>query len=156
MAEWTGVAVQTVNPGESIVFTENPVPCTKGLIRHRDDSGAFLLSGNSANGCNSNNSGCCRCPYCSNNNVQYRVSFGANIAIPTGETVGEISVGYSLEGSTLNGTVMRVTPEAVEQYFNVSRDTNVSVFKNCCQSFSIRNTGTVPILVQNANVAITR
>ena len=24
MAEWTAVAVQTVNPGESIVFTENP------------------------------------------------------------------------------------------------------------------------------------
>lgn len=156
MAEWTGVAVQTVNPGESIVFTENPVPCTRGLIRHRDDSGAFLLSGAQANGCNSSRGCGCGCPYCSNNNVQYRVAFGANIAIPTGETVGEISVAYALEGSTLNGTTMRVTPAAVEQYFNVSRDTNVPVFANCCQSFSIRNTSAIPILVQNANVVIVR
>ena len=45
MAEWTANAVQTVNPGETIVFTENPVPCTRGFVRHRDGSGNFLLAG---------------------------------------------------------------------------------------------------------------
>ena len=154
MAEWTGVAVQTVNPGEAIVFTENPVPCTKGYIQHRDDSGAFLLSG-ATNGCQSARQ--CNCPCCNvNKSVQYVVDFGANIAVPTGETVDSISVAYAVDGNTLQGTTMTVTPAAVEEFFNVSRATNVSIFKNCCQSFSIRNTSAIPILVQNANVLITR
>lgn len=154
MAEWTGVAVQTVNPGEAIVFTENPVPCTKGYIQHRDDSGAFLLSG-ATNGCQAARQ--CACPCCNvNKSVQYVVDFGANIAVPTGETVGSISVAYAVDGNTLQGTTMTVTPAAVEEFFNVSRATNVSIFKNCCQSFSIRNTSAIPILVQNANVLITR
>lgn len=154
MAEWTGVAVQTVNPGEAIVFTENPVPCTKGYIQHRDDSGAFLLSG-ATNGCQPTRQ--CSCPCCNvNKSVQYVVDFGANIAVPTGETVGSISVAYAVDGNTLQGTTMTVTPAAVEEFFNVSRATNVSIFKNCCQSFSIRNTSAIPILVQNANVLITR
>ena len=154
MAEWTGVAVQTVNPGEAIVFTENPVPCTKGYIQHRDDSGAFLLSG-ATNGCQPTRQ--CSCPCCNlNKSVQYVVDFGANIAVPTGETVDSISVAYAIDGNTLQGTTMIVTPAAVEEFFNVSRATNVSIFKNCCQSFSIRNTSAIPILVQNANVLITR
>lgn len=154
MAEWTGVAVQTVNPGEAIVFTENPVPCTKGYIQHRDDSGSFLLSG-ATNGCQPMRQ--CSCPCCNvNKSVQYIVDFGANIAVPTGETVDSISVAYAVDGNTLQGTTMTVTPAAVEEFFNVSRATNVSIFKNCCQSFSIRNTSAIPILVQNANVLITR
>lgn len=154
MAEWTGVAVQTVNPGEAIVFTENPVPCMKGYVQHRDDSGAFLLSGNG--NCNQNGPRCgCRC--CNvNKTVNYVVDFGANIAVPEGETVGPISVAYAVDGNTLQGTTMIVTPAAVGEYFNVSRATNVSIFKNCCQSFSIRNTSAIPILVQNANVLISR
>ena len=42
MAEYSANSVQVVNPGESIVFTEAPVPCRRGLVRHRDDSGNFL------------------------------------------------------------------------------------------------------------------
>jgi len=153
MAEWTGVAVQTVNPGEAIVFTENPEPCMRGLIRHRDDSGSFLISG----AVNNNQAGCqCNCPCRRNQTVNYIVDFGANIAIPTGETVGPISVAYQVDGSTLQGTTMIVTPAAVEEYFNVSRATNVGIFQNCCQSFAIINTSTIPILVQNANVLISR
>lgn len=147
MAEWTNVGVQTVNPGESIVFTENPVPCMKGYILHRNDSGAFLMKGidtNPSSGC-----GCC---CCRPKVVNYDVDFGANIAVPTGETVGEISVAFALDGNTLAGTEMIVTPAAVEEYFNVSRDTNVSIWKGCCQTLSIRNTSTIPILVEYANV----
>lgn len=147
MAEWTGVAVQTVNPGESIVFTENPVPCTRGLILHREDSGAFLLkgAGQVARGC------CCRPAV-----VNYMADFGANIAVPTGSAVGAISVAFALDGNVLAGTEMEVTPAAVEQYFNVSRAANVSVWAGCCQTLSICNTGTTPILVQAANLVITR
>ena len=150
MAEWTGIAVQTVNPGESIVFTENPVPCTRGFVRHRDDSGNFLLSGWTPN---MNRCCCCRQ---SSNSALYLVDFSANIAIPTGGTVGEIDVALSLDGGTLAGTVMRVTPAAVEEFFNISRAVNVSIFNNCCQTLTIRNVSSQPILVQEANVIFAR
>ena len=152
MAEWTSVAVQTVNPGESIVFTENPVPCYRGLVRHRDDSGAFLISGNDGSyagyGC-----GCC---CAANRSVNYVADFGANIAIPTGQAVGEISVAFALDGATLAGTTMEVTPAAVEEFFNVSRAANVSIWRGCCQTLTIRNTSAIPILVESANLMITK
>ena len=152
MAEWTNVARQIVNPGEAIVFTENPVPCLKGLIKHRDDSGAFNLNGRSYN---ESCFGCCCCAI-RNDSVQYMADFGANIAVPTGETVGPISVAFEVGNSTLQGTTMIVTPAAVEEFFNVSRAANVPVFKGCCQDFAIRNTSAIPIAVTNANVIISR
>ena len=150
MAEWTSVAAQTVNPGESIVFTENPVPCTLGLILHRDDSGAFLAKGISATsqilgrGC-----GCG-----SNKVINYNVAFGANVAVPTGETVEPITVAIAVDGSTIAGTEMEVTPTVVEAFTNVSRESSVPIWKGCCQTISVRNTSPIPILVENANIVI--
>ena len=148
MAEWTSIAVQTVNPGESVIFTANPVPCRRGFVRNRDDSGNFLLSGWTPNyqGCN-----CCR-----PNSAVYLVDFGANIAIPTGGTVGAISVALSLDGGTLPATTMTVTPAAVEQFFNVSRAANVEVWKGCCQTLTVRNISDQPILVNSANIIFNR
>lgn len=146
MAEWTSVTQQTVNPGESIIFTETADPCNLGLILHRDDSGAFLIKGIG------DSSNCCRC----NRVVKYMVDFGANIAIPTGETVGPISVAFALDGNTLAGTTMEVTPAAVEEFFNVSRAANVPIWRGCCQTLSIRNTSTIPILVEAANLVISK
>lgn len=150
MAEYSANAVQTVNPGETIVFTDTIVPCTRGFVRHRDDTGSFLLSGYVPN----NNCGC----KCCNNarSATYLVDFGANIAVPTGETVGAISVAISIDGSTVSSSTMIVTPAAVENYFNVSRAVNVQVWNNCCETVAITNTSTIPILVQNANVIFSR
>jgi len=148
MAEWTGVAEQTVNPGESIVFTENPVPCYRGLILHRNDSGAFLLKGVS----DAAVTGCC----CRSRIVNYMADFGANVAIPTGETVGPITVAFAVDGNTLAGTEMEVTPAAVEEFFNISRATNIPIWRGCCQTVSIRNTSATPILVSSANLVITK
>ena len=139
MAEYSANAVQTVNPGESILFTEAPVPCFDGSVRHRDDTGSFLLRGNN-----------CRCNR--NGSTRYLVDFGANIAIPTGETVGPISVAISIDGATIAASTMTVTPSAVEEYFNVSRATNVPVWNGCCETVSVRNVSDIPILVQNANI----
>lgn len=149
MAEYSANAVQTVNPGESIIFTESPVPCRRGFVRHRDGTGSFLLSGwlpsNYANGCP-----------CRNKTANYLVDFGANIAIPTGGTVGEISVAISIDGSTVPASIMIVTPAAVEEYFNISRAINVDIWRGCCETVSIRNTSDQPILVQNSNVLFAR
>lgn len=148
MAEYSANAVQTVAPGETIVFTDAPVPCKRGFVRHRDDSGNFLLSGYvpNTNGCR-----CCR-----DNSATYLIDFGANIAIPTGGTAGQISVAITIDGSTVPSSTMIATPAAVEEYFNISRAINVQVWRGCCETVSIRNTSTQPILVQNANVIISR
>ena len=148
MAEWTSVAVQTVNPGEAIVFTENTQPCTRGYILHREDSGAFLMKGV--------DTGTCIRRCCKPTTVDYMVDFGANISIPAGETVDTISVAFALDGNTLAGTEMEVTPAAVEQPFNVSRATNVGIWKGCCQTLSVRNTSAIPILVEAPNIVFAK
>ena len=149
MAEYSANAVQTVAPGETIVFTDAPVPCRRGFVRHRDDTGNFLLSGYVPGGN-------ARCYCCRENFASYLVDFGANIAIPTGGTVGQISVAITIDGATIPSSTMIVTPAAVEEYFNVSRAINAQVWKGCCETISIRNTSDQPILVQNANVIFSR
>ena len=138
MAEFSANALQSVNPGETVIFTETPVPCRRGLVRHRDDTGNFLLVGFVPRqyGCRCNRQ----------QEAQYLIDFGANIAIPTGGTVG----------ATLPASTMIVTPAAVEEFFNVSRAINAAVFNGCCESLAIRNTSSQPILVQNANIIISR
>ena len=148
MGEWSNAALQTVNPGETVIFTENPVPCTRGLIRHRDDTGNFLLAGYVPRQYG--------CPCRRQRSANYLVDFGANIAVPTGGTVGAISLAITIDGATIPASTMTVTPAAVEEFFNVSRAINASIFVGCCESISVRNTSDQPILVQNANIIISR
>lgn len=150
MAEYSANALQTVNPGETIIFTEAPVPCVRGLVRHRDDTGSFLLSGYVPN---NYGRGCC----CNRaNTANYLVDFGANIAVPTGGTPGQISVAIQIGGSTIASSTMLVTPAAVEEFFNVSRAINVPVWRGCCENVSVKNVSDQPILVQNANILFSR
>ena len=147
MAEYSANALQTVNPGEEVVFTGSPSPCQMGLVLHRDETGDFNLSGWSPR------SGC---PCQSSGSVTYDTCFGANIAVPTGETVGEISLAITVGGSVIPYSQMIATPAAVEEFFNVSRCVGVPIWKGCCQNVSVRNTSTIPILVQNASIRFTR
>lgn len=145
MAEYSNSALQTIAPNETVVFTESPVPCDRGFVRHRDDSGSFLLSGYvpMKNGCRANS-------------ALYLIDFGANIAVPTGETVGEISLALTIDGATIPASVMTVTPAAVEEFFNVSRAINVQIWRGCCETVSVKNVSDIPILVQNANIIFAR
>lgn len=148
MAEYTANAAQTVNPGEVVVFTNTPVPCRRGFVRHREGTGNFLLSGwvPSSYGCR------CNRP----NAANYLADFGANIAVPDGETVGPISLAITIDGATIPASTMIVTPAAVEEFFNVSRAINISVWRGCCETVAVRNTSAIPILVQNANILFSR
>lgn len=141
MAIFSADAVQTVNPGESVVFTTTVEPCRKGFVRHRDETGSFLLSGAS------------NCRY---RNPQYVMDFGANIAVATGGTAGAISVGIAIDGATIPASEMIVTPAAVGEYFNVSREISADIWAGCCESLSVRNLSDQPIFVQNATIDITR
>lgn len=138
MSEHTANAVQTINPGETFIFTDTSDPCLCGCVRHREGTGLFLLSGNTRRG----------------RNVDYVIDFGANIAIPEGETVQPISVAITLDGVSVPATSMEVTPAAVGEYFNVSRAANVKIWCGCCENVSVRNTSPIPILAKNANIII--
>ena len=128
MAEWTNNPVQTVNPGESIIFAENPVPCNRGFVWEREGTGLFELKGYTPNVRR-----CCCQPEPS---AIYQVDFGANIAIPTGETVGPISVAITLGGATIPASTMIVTPAAVEDLWHVNTSTTITVPCGCCVSVS--------------------
>ncbi len=141
--EFGAVARQTINPGETFVFTLTQVPCNRrGLVRHREGTGNFLLAG-----VNDPNRICCRSRF-----TNYLVDFGANVAIPEGETVAPISVAIAIDGSTIPASTMTVTPAAVEEFFNISRAITADIFRGCCETVSVRNIGTTPIVAEQANI----
>lgn len=146
MAEYSANALQTINPGETVVFTESPVPCNRGFVRHRDGTGNFLLSGWVPR----KNCGC------ANRSARYLVDFGANIAIPAGGTVEPISVAITIDGSTLPASTMIVTPAADEEFLNISRAINADIWSGCCETLAVRNMSSQPILMQNANIILDR
>ncbi len=138
MAEFTASALQTVASGMNVLFTETPV-CGNSCIVHREGSGIVTLRG-VTNQCK----------------ARYRVSFGGNIAVPTGGTVEAISVAISIEGEPLASATMIVTPAAVEEFFNVFGAVFVEAPRGCCVTVAVENTSTQAINVQNANLIVER
>lgn len=145
IAEFTANAVQTIPPGGSAIFTANTIGQCNPYIRHRDETGNFLLAGGpSRRRC------CCKGPA----TADYFVDFKANIAIPTGGTVGEVSVALALDGTALPATEMVQTPAAVEEFANVSCASSVSVWGGCCESLTVQNTSDQAIEMRNAILVI--
>ena len=132
-------AIQTVPANQNVYFTDTVI-CGNQSISHRDDSGLVILRG--VTNCQ--------------NRARFMVTFGGNIAIPTGGTVEEISLAIALDGEPIQATTMIVTPAAVEQYFNVKSSVFIDIPRGCCSQISVTNTSTQPILVQNGNLIITR
>lgn len=131
-------AVQTVQANQNVYFTDTVI-CGNGSISHRDDSGLVTLRGVTNQ---------CR--------ARFMVTFGGNIAVPTGGTVGPISLAIAIEGEPVPATTMIVTPAAVEQFFNVKSSVFIDVPRGCCTRISVENTSDEAIIVQNANLIITR
>ena len=144
-AEFSSNALQTVSAGGSVIFTESPVPCNRGLVYHRDESGLFRLASPSVGGCRN----CCGDMPTAN----YEVAFHANIQVPTGGTVEAISLAIFVDGEADPSSIMTVTPAAVQEAFNVGADIIVAVPWICrCGSVSVRNVSTQAIEVSNANI----
>ena len=138
MAEYTNSALQTVAAGQNVLLTETPV-CGSNCINHRNGSGIVTLRGITNQ---------CR--------ARYKVSFGANISIPTGGTVGAISIAIAINGEPLQSATAIVTPAAVNEFFNVFTAVYIEVPKGCCVTFAVENTSTQAINVQNANLIAER
>lgn len=138
MAEYANANIITVAAGQNVPFTETAVngsPC----IVHREGAGIVTLRGLTNQ---------CR--------ARFRVSFGANIAIPTGGTVEAISTALAINGEPLNSATAIITPAAVDQYGNVYVSAFVEVPRGCCLTVAVENTSTQAISVANANLIAER
>lgn len=147
MAEFLANAVQQVGLNQPVIFTAS-IPCTRRLVLHEDETGNFILR--------APNNGTCF--------ARYSVTFTANIAIPTGGTVGAIATAITVNGEQRPTSRAIFTPAAVDTYGNVTSTAIITVPAGCCFNLAVRyvdgtnelNTTTTAINVQDANLVITR
>ena len=149
MAEYLANAVQAVPAGQPIPLTTS-IGCNRGYIYHRPESGILTLRGIV------NNPSACF--------ARYQATFNANIALPTGGTVGAIAIALTLDGEPIPTSRAIFTPAAVDDYGNVTSTAIIDVPKGCCINLSVENVSesadgtTAPpsINVQNANLVVSR
>lgn len=137
--EITANALQTVATNQNLIFTDVVINGNCSSIIHRSNSGLIMLRGLTKQ---------CR--------ARFRASFGANIAVPTGGTAGEISLALAINGEAVPATNMMATPAAAAQFFNVASDIFLDVPQGCCMTLSVQNTSDAEIAVQNANLIVER
>lgn len=140
MAEYVYNPVQEVEAGQNVLLQDS-IPCNRGYVIHRNGSGILTLRGIV-------NNPCARF-------ARYHVAFNGNIALPTG-TPGEIGLAIAIDGEPVQTSRARVTPTALNAYFNVTSVANITVPAGCCLTISIENTSGVSINVQNANLTVDR
>ena len=149
MAEFTYNPIQLVAYGQNVILN-NSIGCPKGYVIHRNESGIVILRGivNNPDGCF----------------ARYQCTFNGNIAVPEDGAVGEISIALALDGEPIQTSLARVTPAAVDEYFNVTSTAIITVPKGCCFSLAVENTSVgetaadpgTAINVQNANLVVAR
>ena len=154
MAEYTFNPVQRVEPNQNIILNDN-IPCNRSYVLHRNESGIVILRG-IVNGCGWF--------------ARYQVTFNGNIAVPSDQEVGPISIALAIDGEPVQTSRAIVTPADVatdpptaENFFNVTSTAIITVPKGCCFTVAVENTssglegGVAPaILVQNANLTVAR
>lgn len=136
--EITANALQTVAANQNVLFTDTAV-CGSCSILHRNGSGLVTLRGLTNQ---------CR--------ARFRITFGANVEVPTGGTLGPISLAIAVNGEPVNTTTMISTPAALEELNNVFTSIFLDVPAGCCTQISVENIGTESIAVQNANLIVER
>lgn len=149
MAEYTYNPIQLVEPDQNVILNDN-IPCNRGYVLHREESGIVTLRGIV------NNPRCCF--------ARYQVTFNGNIAVPEDGTVGPIAIALAIDGEPILTSRAIVTPAAVDEYFNVTSTAIITVPKGCCFNVAVENVSfgetaadpATAINVQNANLTVTR
>lgn len=145
MAEYTYNPVQLVEPGQAVILNDN-IPCNKGYVLHRQESGLVILRG-ITNNCF----------------ARYQVTVNGNIALPEdAAAVVPISISLAIDGEPVQTSRAIVTPAAVDEYSNVTSTAIITVPKGCCFTVAVENTSSVvdgvapAINIQNCNVTVSR
>lgn len=138
MAEFSNSNTVSVAAGQNLPLTETAVAGPSCIV-HREGAGIVTLRGLTNQ---------CR--------ARFKVSFGGNIAIPTGGTVEAISVALAINGEPLTSATAIVTPAAVENYFNVFVTAFIEVPRGCCVTVALKNTSTQAVSIANSNLIVER
>ena len=148
MAEYVANALQSVSLNAPILFNAS-IPCNSGCVFHEDETGVFILKGKTNN--------------CF---ARYQVTFNGNISVPEGGEVTPIAVAIAVNGEPRLTSEAIFTPQAVDEFGNVTSTAIITVPKGCCFSVSVRYVDattndaavdpTTLINVQNANLVINR
>ena len=138
MAEFTNSNIIEIAAGQNVPLTETAIN-NKPCIVHRQGAGIVTLRGLTNQ---------CR--------ALFRVSYGGNIAIPTGGTVEAITAALAVNGEPLASATATVTPAAVENYFNIYVSAQVSVPKGCCLTVAMENTSAQAVNFANSNLTVER
>ena len=148
MAEYLANADQAVSLNSPVLFTAS-IPCTKGYVYHEDETGIFILRG-----------------ITNNSFARYQVTYNGNIAVPEAGAVTPVALAITVNGETRPTSTAIFTPQAVNEYGNVTSTAIITVPKGCCFSISVRYvdatvndsavTPTPTINVQNSNLVVNR
>ena len=151
MAEYLANALQSVAVNAPVIFTAS-IPCNRGYVYHEDETGIFILRGIV------NNPSSCF--------ARYQVTFNGNISVPDGGDLTPIAVAIAVNGEPRPTSRAIFTPQAVDEYGNVTSTAIITVPKGCCFTVSVEyvdattddpaTTPTPLINVQNANFVIDR
>ena len=136
MAEFTST-IQQVVAGQNAVLDNDVI--RSRCVSHRTGSGLICVD----------NSGCDCKP------ARYKVFVKANIAIPTGGTVGAISLGIALNGEIVQSSIATVTPAATGDEFSVATEEIINAGK-CPVNIAVRNPNTQTIQVSDLVVIVER
>lgn len=136
MAEFTST-IQQVAAGQNAVLDNDVI--RSRCVSHRTGSGLICVD----------NSGCDCKP------ARYKVFVKANISIPTGGTVGPISLGIALNGEIVQSSIATVTPAATGDEFSVATEEIVNAGK-CPVNIAVRNPNTQTIQVADLVVIVER
>lgn len=131
-------AIQEVAANQNVLFTDTVVKGNCSIV-HREGSGLVTVRG-----------------ITDQYRARYKVSFGGNVAIPTGGTVGPILLAIAINGEGIAASTVISTPAAVEEYNNVFSAVFLDVPRGCCYTISVQNLTDEAIEVQNANLIIER
>lgn len=148
MAEYVANAIQSVALNSPILFNAS-IPCNAGCVFHEDETGIFILKGKTNN--------------CF---ARYQITFNGNISVPEGGELTPIALAITVEGEPRLTSRAIFTPQAVDEYGNITSTALVTVPKGCCFSMSVRYVDATTddpaveptglINVQNANLVINR
>lgn len=149
MAEYAYNPIQLVEPNQNVLL-DTVIPCNKGYVFHRENSGIVILRG------------IVNCPQACF--ARYQVTFNGNIALPEGGVVGPIAVALAIDGEPIQTSRAIITPVADDEYGNVTSTAIITVPRGCCFTVTVENVsapaapgGVAPeINVQNANLVVSR
>ena len=136
MAEFTST-IQQVAAGQNAILDTDVIKSR--CVSHRTGSGLICVD----------NSGCDCKP------ARYKVFVKANISIPTGGTVGAISLGIALNGEIVQSSIATITPAATGDEFSVATEEIINAGK-CPVNIAVRNPNTQTIQVSDLVVIVER